>query len=207
MEYKILPVGSMGTNCYLAWCPESKEALVIDPGFEPQRILQEIEALGLEVKYIINTHGHLDHIGGNQELHAALKAPIAIGSEDAAMLTDPACNLSGMMRHPVSSPAAQHLLRDGDTIAFGHCSLQVLATPGHTPGGISLYGHGVLFCGDTLFKQSIGRSDLPGGNHQQLIASIKTKLLPLPGETKVLPGHGPASSLAQEAATNPWLQG
>lgn len=207
MEYKILPVGSMGTNCYLAWCPESKEALVIDPGFEPQRILQEIEALGLKVKYIINTHGHLDHIGGNGELHAALKVPIAIGREDACMLTDPAKNLSSMMRHPVSSPASTHLMADGDAIAFGNCSLQVLATPGHTPGGISLYGHGVLFCGDTLFKQSIGRSDLPGGNHQQLIASIKTKLLALPGDTAVLPGHGPGSTLAAEAATNPWLQG
>lgn len=205
MEYKTLPVGSMGTNCYLAWCPDTKEALVIDPGFEPQKILREIESLGLKVKYIINTHGHMDHIGGNQELHLALKAPIAISGEDAGMLTDPSLNLSGMVGNPISSPAPQHLLAEGDSIDFGDCSLQVLATPGHTPGGISLYGHGVLFSGDTLFKLSIGRGDLPGGNHNQLIASIKTKLLPLPGETKVLPGHGPDSSLAQEAVSNPWL--
>lgn len=207
MEYKILPVGSMGTNCYLAWCPENKEALVIDPGFEPQRVLREIETLGLIVKYIVNTHGHMDHIGGNQELHSALGAPIAIGDEDAFMLTDARYNLSSMMRTPVLSPAPRVLLQEGDSLDFGACSLLVLSTPGHTPGGISLYGHGLLFCGDTLFKQSIGRSDLPGGDHRQLIQSIKTKLLPLPGETKVLPGHGPISTLAREEASNPWLQG
>jgi glyoxylase-like metal-dependent hydrolase (beta-lactamase superfamily II) len=207
MEYKILPLGSMGTNCYLAWCPESKEALVIDPGFEPQTVLREIEALGLKVKYIVNTHGHMDHIGGNQELHSALGAPIAIGSEDAFMLTDASYNLSSMMRKPVLSPAPQVLLQEGDSLDFGACSLQVLSTPGHTPGGISLYGHGLLFCGDTLFKQSIGRSDLPGGDHCQLIQAIQAKLLPLPGETKVLPGHGPISTLAKEKVGNPWLQG
>ena len=207
MEYKILPVGSMGTNCYLTWCLKSKEALVIDPGFEPQTVLREIEALGLKVKYIVNTHGHMDHIGGNQELHSALNCPIAIGCEDALMLTDAHYNLSNMMRNPVLSPAPQILLQEGDSLDFGACSLQVLSTPGHTPGGISLYGHGLLFCGDTLFKQSIGRSDLPGGDHSQLIQAIKTKLLPLPGETKVLPGHGPETTLALEEASNPWLQG
>ena len=207
MEYKTLPVGSMGTNCYLAWCPENKEALVIDPGFEPEAILREIEALGLKVKFIVNTHGHMDHIGGNQELHSVLGAPIAIGSEDAVMLTDPRYNLSNMMRKPVLSPAPQVLLREGDSLDFGACSLQVLSTPGHTPGGISLYGNGLLFCGDTLFKQSIGRSDLPGGDHSQLIQAIKTKLLPLPEETRVLPGHGPESLIGRERALNPWLQG
>lgn len=207
MEYKTLPVGSMGTNCYLAWCPESKEALVIDPGFEPEAILREIEAMGLKVKFIVNTHGHMDHIGGNQELHSVLGAPIAIGSEDAATLTDPRYNLSSMMRKPVLSPAPQLLLQEGDSLEFGACSLQVLSTPGHTPGGISLYGNGLLFCGDTLFKQSIGRSDLPGGDHSQLIQAIKTKLLPLPEETRVLPGHGPESLIGLERALNPWLQG
>ena len=207
MEYKTLPVGSMGTNCYLAWCSESKEALIIDPGFEPQTILREVEALGLKVKLIVNTHGHMDHIGGNQELHSVLGAPIAVGSEDAAMLTDPRYNLSNMMRKPVLSPAPHVLLQEGDRLDFGACSLQVLSTPGHTPGGISLYGNGLLFCGDTLFKQSIGRSDLPGGDHSQLIQAIKTKLLPLPEETRVLPGHGPESLLGRERALNPWLQG
>ncbi len=123
------------------------------------------------------------------------------------MLTDAHYNLSNMMRNPVLSPAPQILLQEGDSLDFGACSLQVLSTPGHTPGGISLYGHGLLFCGDTLFKQSIGRSDLPGGDHSQLIHAIKTKLLPLPGETRVLPGHGPETTLVLEEASNPWLQG
>lgn len=207
MEYKVLILGDMSTNCYLVWCPPGKEAVVIDPGSQPERIQAEVKALGLSVKYIINTHGHVDHIGGNEELQAAWGAPIAIGSADASMLTDARNNLSFFVGEMVMSPAPQVLLRDGDSLHFGACSLKVLDTPGHTPGGISLYGQGLLFCGDTLFNESIGRSDLPGGDHRLLLKSIKEKLLPLPGDTLVLPGHGPASTLAREKEQNPWLQG
>jgi glyoxylase-like metal-dependent hydrolase (beta-lactamase superfamily II) len=207
MEYRALTLGSMATNCYLAWCPESMEALVIDPGFEPDTVLKEIADLGLKVRYIVNTHGHIDHIGANRALHEALGAPIAIGREDGPMLADPRQNLSGFIGGALTSPAPQLLLDEGDSLEFGGSALQVLATPGHTPGGISLYGHGRLFCGDTLFCESIGRSDFPGGDHRLLLKSIREKLLPLPGETQVLPGHGPASTLAYEKANNPWLRG
>lgn len=207
MEIKRLPLGSMGTNCYLAWCPKTLEGVVIDPGFDGETVLKFIEELSLQVKYIINTHGHLDHIGANRELQTALHCPIAIGAEDAPMLTDAMGNLSYHMRQPVTSPAAELLLQDGDCLEFGACILQVLATPGHTSGGISLYAPGVLFAGDTLFNRSVGRSDLPGGNQIQLLDSIVNKLLTLPDETRVLPGHGPESTVGEERMYNPWLQG
>lgn len=207
MEITRMQVGALGTNCYLAWCRESKAALVIDPGADAETILATIKDLGLQVQYIVNTHGHLDHIGANSELHSALNCPIAIGREDQGMLTSAQENLSHHMGRPITSPAAQILLEDGDELDFGCCRLRVLATPGHTRGGISLYGHGVLFAGDTLFQRSIGRWDLPGGNQQELLTSIKTRLLTLPDTTRVLPGHGPETSIGEERVHNPWLQG
>lgn len=206
MEYKTLAVGNMETNCYLVWCRDSKEAIVIDPGFEGERILAAIKASGLKIKYIVNTHGHVDHIGGNQALRSALGVPIAIGKEDAWMLEEPKGNLSVFMGGALQSPAAQVLLAEGDCLEFGSCSLRVIEAPGHTPGGIALYGHGMLFSGDTLFAGSVGRSDFPGGDTRQLTKSIN-KFLLLPKETKVLPGHGPESTLALEQESNPWLQG
>jgi glyoxylase-like metal-dependent hydrolase (beta-lactamase superfamily II) len=163
--------------------------------------------LGLKVKYIVNTHGHLDHIGANREVHEFLKCPIAIGKADAPMLTDARLNFSNQYGQPLTSPEAELLLSQGDTISFGPCSLNVLSTPGHTQGGICLYGHGVLFSGDTLFQHSIGRSDFPGGSQKQLLNSINTKLLVLPDETRVLPGHGPETTIGEERVHNPWLQG
>ena len=206
MNFKCFSLGDIATNCYLAWCAKDKEAVVIDPGFEAREIPQEIEALGLKVRYIINTHGHFDHIGGNSQLHSLLGAPIAVSSEDAGMLSDPHANLSHMVGLNVLSPPPLLLLQDGDILSFGACSLKVLSTPGHTPGGISLYGHGLLFSGDTLFKESIGRASFPGGNYRQLLKSIQSKLMTLPAETKVLPGHGPLSTLAWEKAHNDWIR-
>ncbi len=207
METKTLIVGDLATNCYLAWCRDTKDALVIDPGGDAPVILKAIESLSLKVAYIVNTHGHLDHIGANSELHSALNCPIAIGNLDQGMLTDAGENLSYHVGPPMTSPAAEILLEHGDKLEFGRCTLEVLATPGHTRGGISLYGHGILFAGDTLFQRSIGRSDLPGGNQQQQLASIRTKLLTLPDATRVLPGHGPETTIGQERVHNPWLQG
>ena len=207
MKIKTMPLGNMGTNCYLAWCGETKEAIVIDPGFEQGAIIKAIKTLALKVKYIVNTHGHLDHIGANREVQAFLKCPIAIGKDDAPMLTEASLNLSAQYGSPVTSPQAELLLSHGDNISFGNCSLQVLSTPGHTQGGICLYGHDLLFSGDTLFQHSIGRSDLPGGSHNQLIASINSKLMILPDQTRVLPGHGDESTIGEERIHNPWLQG
>ncbi|HOB34851.1 MAG: MBL fold metallo-hydrolase [Firmicutes bacterium] len=207
MEVKRLQVGDMATNCYLAWCPRSREAAVIDPGGSARQILEAIAELQLNVKYIVNTHGHLDHIGANAEVKEALKCPLAVGREDSAMLTDPRRNLSYQLGRPVVSPPPDILLEQGDVLELGDCRLEVLATPGHTPGGVSLYGCGLVFVGDTLFQRSIGRSDLPGGQHGQLLESIREKLLVLPPETRVLPGHGPGTTIGAEKAHNPWLQG
>lgn len=207
MEIKKLAVGPLSTNCYLAWCPETKEAVAVDPGYEAETILKAIRTLGLQVKYIINTHGHVDHIGANEALVMALDCPIAIGSEDAPMLTSASKNLSRQVGQPLASPDAQILLSQGDIVKFGSCTLEVLDTPGHTRGGISLYSPGTLFAGDTLFKRSVGRTDLPGGNQEQLMESIRTRLLILPDETRVLPGHGPESTIGSEKKNNPWLKG
>lgn len=206
MEYKCFPLGSMASNCYLVWCSAGNEALVIDPGYQTDVVFKEIKALGLKVKYIVNTHGHVDHIGGNAQLQAALAAPIAVSAADAPMLTDSALNLSNFVGEPVISPAPALLLQDGDSIDFGACSLTVIATPGHTPGSICLYGQGLLFSGDTLFNGSIGRSDFPRGSSHQIMESIRDRILPLPAATKLLAGHGPESTIGEEKANNPWLQ-
>lgn len=207
MDIRKLELGGMGTNCYLAWCPKSKAGLIIDPGFDPDTILKIIAELDLEIKYIVNTHGHLDHIGANRGVHNALGSPIAVGEADAPMLTDARQNLSYQAGLPLTSPEPQLLLGEGDEIKFGTCSLRVLSTPGHTPGGIGLYGHGTLFSGDTLFHSSIGRSDLPGGDHGTLLDSIRAQFLTLPDETRVMPGHGPETTIGAERKNNPWLQG
>jgi len=205
MKVKALQVGAWGVNCYLVWCPETREALVIDPGQEPEEIARELEKEQLKPLLVVNTHGHLDHIGGNRYISMHYNCPIAIGAGDEEMLTDPKKNYSAQYGQPITSPAAAGLLKDGQKLIFGRCQLQVIATPGHSPGGICLYGQGILLSGDTLFARSIGRSDLPGGSQTQLIATIKEKLMILPGETRVLPGHGPETTIAAEAKDNPWL--
>lgn len=207
MEHIAIPVGSYETNCYLVWDALSREGIIIDPGFEPEKILARVRQLNLSIKALVNTHGHLDHIGGNAAIVSQFNCPLCIGAADATLLEDPKLNHSARMRRPVVSPAADRLLRQGDVVEFGHCQLKVAETPGHTPGGISLLGDGRLFCGDTLFAGAVGRTDLPGGSHQQLLQSICSQLLTLPDETVVLPGHGPATTIGEERKNNPWLQG
>ena len=207
MKIKTVTVGSYSTNCYLAWCPETSQGIVIDPGFEPERINSEIESLGIEVKAVVNTHGHLDHIGGNREVAEKHECPVYISRADETMLDNPDLNCSARLGAAVTSPGAGRLLEDGDEISFGQVTLHVLATPGHTPGSICLKGPGVLFSGDTLFADSVGRTDLPGGSHQQLQESLRHKLFPLPVQTRVLPGHGPETTMEKERQQNPWLQG
>lgn len=207
MEYIAIPVGSYETNCYLVWDALSREGIIIDPGFDGERILTQVDRLNLIVKALVNTHGHLDHIGANAPIVSRFNCPLCIGAADAPMLVDPDLNHSARMRRPVISPAADRLLRQGDVVEFGSCMLKVIETPGHTPGGISLLGDGSLFCGDTLFAGAVGRTDLPGGSHRQLLQSIRGQLLTLPDETVVLSGHGPATTIGEERQNNPWLQG
>ncbi|AOQ24410.1 Hydroxyacylglutathione hydrolase GloC [Moorella thermoacetica] len=206
MFLKTLVVGPLGANCYLIGCPETGEGAVIDPGAEGERILAAAREAGLNIKQIINTHGHGDHIGANGAIKAATGAAILIHRADAHYLTDPGRNLSVLLGSREASPPADRLLEEDDTIAIGKTvTLRVIHTPGHTPGGICLHGEGLVFTGDTLFAGSIGRTDFPGGSYSQLISSIKEKLFTLDDALEVYPGHGPASTIGSERVDNPFF--
>lgn len=198
-------LGDWGTNCYIVACSETKQAAVIDPGQPDAWIKRVLREENLTPRLVILTHGHLDHIGGVEWVKGFTGAPVLIHPADAAMLPDPALNGSLFFGERVVAPPADRLLNEGETVAVGNLRLQVLHTPGHTPGGICLYTAGHVIAGDTLFAGSIGRTDLPGGNYETLIRSIKQKLLPLPPETVVYPGHGETTSVGDEAQYNPFL--
>jgi hydroxyacylglutathione hydrolase len=205
MNISVLPVGPIEANCYLVYDANTKEALVIDPGAEGKKIQKKIGELELKVKYIVNTHGHCDHIGANRFLKEVTRALLCIHEADTPMLTDAQKNLSVYLGEKISSPTADQHLQDGDILKVGDLRFQVLHTPGHTLGGICLVGHGVCFSGDTLFADSIGRTDFPGGSFEDLINSVKTKLFVLADEIVVYPGHGPQTSIGNEKYDNPYF--
>ncbi|SHE57275.1 Glyoxylase, beta-lactamase superfamily II [Desulforamulus putei DSM 12395] len=205
MIIETLPVGNLEVNCYIIGCEETGQAAVVDPGDEAGRILDRLAKGGLKVAAVVLTHGHADHIGAVGELKKATGAPVMIHAQDGEMLTNPARNLSAWLGEQLSFKPADRLLEDGDTIQVGTVTLEVIHTPGHTPGGICLRAGKDLFTGDTLFARSIGRSDFPGGSHTTLIKSIKSKLLALPEDTKIYPGHGPTSTIGEEKRHNPFL--
>ena len=202
MHVETLVVSMFATNCYLAVCPETGEGIVIDPGAEGKRILHEIKKRGLIIVAIVNTHGHVDHTGANGRLKEALRVPLYFPEKDLEHYRNPGFGLGVVFGKPVPP---DHLLKEGERISFGRETLVVLETPGHTAGGISLYGSGAVFTGDTLFAGSIGRTDLAGGSYERLIKSIKDKLMVLPPQTVVYPGHGPATTIEIEARSNPFL--
>ena len=206
MKVLQLEVGSLGTNCYIAYCENTKKAVIIDPGGDAVRILALVNREGLAVEAIINTHGHADHVLANVKVQEGTGAPIWIHSADANMLGSGSRNLSAYMGASTSCGAADRLLTDGEVLTIGDFTLKVLHTPGHTPGGISLLGDKVVFVGDALFAESIGRTDFPGGSYSQLIQSIKTKLMVLDDDVKAFPGHGPATTIGWERRQNPFIQ-
>lgn len=201
-----LPTGPLEVNCYIIGCEETKKAAVIDPGGHVDRILQRLDKHQLKAVMIINTHGHFDHVGGNRELLDATDAELIIHRDDCPILERAGEHAAAYGLQVESSPAPTRELVGGETIPLGNLSLQVIHTPGHSPGGVCLYVNDSLVVGDTLFAGSIGRTDLPGGDHQLLINGIKEKLLPLPETTKVYPGHGPMTTIGQEKLYNPFLR-
>lgn len=201
-----LEVGPIMANCYILGCDNTKEGAVIDPGGDPDRILAAVKRLGLTVKLIINTHGHFDHVGANKRIKEATGAPIIIHEGDAPMLGHLSQAAASFGLSAENSPAPDEMPGDGDILKFGDMSLKVVHVPGHSPGGIALKGEDSVFVGDTLFSGSIGRTDLPGGDYNQLIASVRLKLFSLPDETKVYCGHGPATTIGREKRYNPFFR-
>jgi glyoxylase-like metal-dependent hydrolase (beta-lactamase superfamily II) len=193
-------------NCFILGCESTKEAVVIDPGDDSDRILMELAKSELNVKYLINTHGHFDHVGANKRMKEVTGAKLAIHPEDEPMFKELSHSASMFGLTAQNSPPADILLKHGDEISFGEINLKVIHTPGHSKGGICLYTKGHLFSGDTLFAGSIGRTDLPGGDYDTLISSIKNNLLSLDDKTIVYTGHGPETTLGDERRSNPFLR-
>jgi len=204
-----LVVGPYASNCYIVGSQSNKEGMIIDPGDEAKRILKKVEELKLDIKLIVLTHGHIDHTGALKEVREATGAEVAVHTDDAQSLGWGVSLISVLMpglSYP-TPPPPDRLLKDGDSIDIGDLHFLVLHTPGHTSGGICLLGEGVVFSGDTLFNYGIGRSDLPGGSHSQLMDSLQTKLMTLPDDTIVYPGHGPETTIGAERRGNPFLRG
>jgi glyoxylase-like metal-dependent hydrolase (beta-lactamase superfamily II) len=199
---KSLPVGPLYTNCFIIGCEDTKEAAVVDPGGDSDKILMSLADDKHTLKYIINTHGHFDHVAGNKMLKEATGAKILIHEEDATLLTTPSMGLSAD-----NLQAADEFMKDGDKITFGNITLEVIHTPGHTLGGVSLYTDGHVFVGDTLFAGSIGRTDFPGGSYDTLINSVKDRLFPLGDDVMVYSGHTAETTIGNEKKYNPFFVG
>lgn len=207
MILKTLEVGPFASNCYIVASEKTKEAMVIDPGDEAEAILDTVKKLGLKVKLIVITHGHVDHVSALGQVKEATGAPVAIHGDDAAILRGSGQMLTMMLGVKSDAPPApDRLLKDGDVIKVGELSFKVAHTPGHSPGGICLIGEGVAFTGDSLFNYGIGRTDFPGSSYEELMQSIRTSLLTLPDDTVVLPGHGPETTIGDERRGNPFLR-
>ncbi|HVB75057.1 MAG TPA: MBL fold metallo-hydrolase [Ktedonobacteraceae bacterium] len=201
-----ITVGIFQENCYLYACPRTREAVIIDPGDEAPRILSRIEELQFIPKYIINTHGHIDHICAIDEVSAVYPVPLAIHADDVYMLSEEHTAHMYGREAPLVRRKPDMLLKEGDRISFGTLSLDVLETPGHTRGGICLVSAPYcVFSGDTLFNRSIGRTDFEGGNYEQLVTSIREKLYTLDEDLVVFPGHGEPTTIGAEKYENPFV--
>ncbi|KUO66996.1 MAG: MBL fold metallo-hydrolase [Gracilibacter sp. BRH_c7a] len=197
----------MGVNCYLLTCGQTKKAILIDPGAGSKMIQNWLKEKDQEIIYILLTHGHYDHIGSVEYLRNELQVQVAIHKDDAEMLTNPAKNLSSFLGKDVKLSPAEILLDDNQELKVGEITLKVIHTPGHTPGGICILTDDGLISGDTLFNGSVGRTDFPGGDMQKLISSIQNRLMDLPDETVVYPGHESRTTIGRERSSNPFING
>jgi hydroxyacylglutathione hydrolase len=210
-NYRIEAIESppFAENTYLIWREGAAEAVIIDPGFDTQSILDQLEGHGLHVAAILNTHGHVDHIAGNQAMKNAFpEAPLFIGRNEAHLLGDPSANMSGSFGFPLTSPDADHLVSEGERIQVADFIFEVREIPGHSPGSVIFlcdeFDPAFVFGGDVLFAGSIGRTDL-GGDLGLLLRGIRGKLFPLPDSTVIYPGHGPATTIGVEKRSNPFV--
>lgn len=207
MKVEMFELGPVMTNAYLVYDLQTKKGIVFDPGMNPDRLLQRIEKLQLEIEAILLTHAHFDHMGGVEEVRTHTGAPVYIHQEEEDWLGDPMKNGSGRwpMMPKLTARPAEHILVGGETLQLAGFQFDVLYTPGHSPGSISFYDGVHVFSGDALFRDSIGRTDLYGGSHRTLMDSIKKKLMELPGNTVVYSGHGPKTTINRERKSNPFL--
>jgi hydroxyacylglutathione hydrolase len=205
MIIKELVLGPFGTNCYVVGCGDMREAVVIDPADESQKIMNVIEAEDWEVKYILLTHAHIDHVGALANLQVNTGAAVVMHPEEEIILKNVAMQAMMFNLNEPEIPNVDRYVNDGDRINFGNLEFTVLETPGHSPGGISFSGLHCVFVGDVLFAGSIGRTDLPGGSHQTLLNSIRKKLLTLPDDTIIYSGHGPSTTIGEEKRLNPFV--
>lgn len=207
MNIETLVVGPIETNCYIASDPVSREAVIIDAGDDAEEILAYVEQNRLQVKYLLNTHGHFDHIQANDVIREKTGAQLAIHADDVELLASPEKVSAGMMSVIHGCREPELVLHNGDTIAFGPYQLRVIYTPGHSKGGCCFYEvqEKVCFTGDTLFRGSIGRTDLYGGNYAVLLKSVRERLQVVADDVTIYPGHGPESTMAFERRANPYL--
>ncbi len=208
-KVRTVVVGPFAVNCYLLFDEDTSDCLIIDPGADDDVIDYEVEQLALVPKAILLTHGHGDHIAAVAAVKDKYDIPLYVGAGEEGLLADPSANISAYFDSPIVAPTPDHAVTDEQTIRVGALTLKVLSTPGHSPAGVCylLEEEGVLFCGDTLFAGSIGRSDLPGSSHDLLMKSIHAKILTLPDAVVCLPGHGPATTVGAERTSNPFLTG
>lgn len=200
-----MPLGIYAANCYIIYSEKTMDGIVIDPGGDAEEILEKIKEENINIKYIVLTHGHGDHIGGVIDLKNSLKVPLIAHEDEKEMLMDGNKNLSTIMAMGTIEIEPDILVKSGDTIEIGDLKAEVIHTPGHTLGGMCIKIEDDIISGDTLFSGSIGRTDLEGGDYETIIRSIKEGLLVYPDETKVYPGHGTPTTIGKERLTNPFL--
>jgi len=206
MIIKNVVVGSLEVNCYIIGCDETKEAAIIDPGDNADEIIKIIEKEGLKPKFIINTHAHFDHIGSVKEIQDHFIIDFNLHEGDLFLVENASEQATSFGLKPISKPVVNEYVNNGDEISLGNMTITVIHTPGHSPGCVCYYSDNNVFVGDTLFADSIGRTDLPGGSHEALINSVKEKLFPLGDNTIVHPGHGPSTTIGNEKKHNPFLK-